>query len=299
MYKSICILYFLLINCLLPAQSDFRFADSTAQWKVCYTSLMEGEQGISSYDQMEMHQTANDTFFNNHSYQKITPGIIFLGSVDEYALIRKDSLGKVYRFDNYTQADRLIYDFSLNAGDTLSVLPSLTSWSSDTVLLLVDSTDTVIIGKARKRMYLRCLSGGPCPFFVSSDVIIEGIGSLKSCLFGPYIYEYATIPGLKFKLIQFEENGSATSFASGCTVGVEEVNLPQVSVYPNPTKGELNITNVTQPDVLQLYDYQGREVWRTVVNPGVNQWQLNALTEGIYFYRLQTAQQSGKLMVVK
>jgi PKD repeat protein len=85
----------------------------------------------------------------------------------------------------------------------------------------------------------------------------------------------------------------------GGSVGVSEIALSRVSVFPNPTNGDLNITNVTQPDVLQLYDYQGREVWRTVVNPGANQWQLNTLTEGIYFYSLQTAQQSGKLMVVK
>jgi len=54
-----------------------------------------------------------------------------------------------------------------------------------------------------------------------------------------------------------------------------------ISIYPNPTSGELNIQNVKgQIDQIQLFDAMGRLV--STFNPGFGKLNVSGLEAGIY-----------------
>lgn len=182
--------YFLaaaLLVCLFTnAQTDLRFADSTAVWNLAETAYLEtiDSPGIDGIPRTKVYHVEKDTFFNNHSYQKIMP------QGWQRNLIRKDSTGRVYWFDHASGADKLIYDFGLEKGDTITLdTKSDWEWSDTLVTLVVDSVDSVFYGTWRKRLFLQCNSPHPCTWDGTYDTWIEGIGSLRSYFLRPYAYE--------------------------------------------------------------------------------------------------------------
>lgn len=86
--------------------------------------------------------------------------------------------------------------------------------------------------------------------------------------------------------------------ASGCsdttsqvvvlTVGVEEDQLPQLSIYPNPSQGELNIVNsiTGQQFDMAIIDMSGRVVYSDQLIGATNVINLAHLSEGQYFVRI-------------
>jgi hypothetical protein len=70
-------------------QANVRFADSTAVWNQCHTILLEGIQGTFGDDRIDIYRVAQDTFFNNFSYQKIISP-----SISTSAFVRQDSTKK-------------------------------------------------------------------------------------------------------------------------------------------------------------------------------------------------------------
>lgn len=265
-------------------QTNFHFADSTAVWTQCHSIFLEGPQGISAIEQTDVYRVGKDSFFNNLSYQKITSGF-----VSASAFVRKDSTGKVFLYDLELQSDRMIYDFGLNQGDTLRLYkPASFFQGEDTLKLVVDSTDSVVYGVTRKRMFMRCVTGTYCSWF-TNDVVIEGIGSLHSHFLSPYIYEFLSIPGEAFRLLDFAENGNTYSFSDSCgIVDVSEISSSKIKTHPNPFSNQLTFSLAGKvPTTVFLYDFLGQQVLQQTFT---NSTTLNTeqLADGIYFYELRS-----------
>lgn len=62
----------------------------------------------------------------------------------------------------------------------------------------------------------------------------------------------------------------------------------QLKIYPNPTKGELNIRSKARLQWMQLYSSTGRLVTDRRINQSELQIDLNGLDKGVYFIRLQS-----------
>lgn len=288
----------ILLYCVsTEAQTNFRFADSTAVWTQCHAAFLEGPQGTWATYSTDVYRVDGDTFFNNENYQKIVPG--YPNYEVPHAWIRKDSLSRVFLYDTSISSDRMLYDFSLNQGDTLRLYKPA-SWfeEEDTIKFVVDSTDSVTYGVTRKRMFVRCVTATYCSWF-TGDVVIEGIGSLNSHFLSPYIYEFLVIPGDAFNLLYFEENGSTYNFSSGCTVGVSELSYENIKIYPNPANGYLNVTGLTRQTTIQLYDLFGREVLTAQLTTGTNRIGTKYLTNGIYIYKVIGESKVGKVFIEK
>jgi len=77
------------------------------------------------------------------------------------------------------------------------------------------------------------------------------------------------------------------------TVGIEENKLPQLSLYPNPTNGILNIVNSVSVDQfnVSIMDMTGKVLSRQVINGSVNTIDLSSYANGQYL--VQIANQSG------
>ncbi|MFT7615062.1 MAG: hypothetical protein ACI9J3_004050 [Parvicellaceae bacterium] len=77
------------------------------------------------------------------------------------------------------------------------------------------------------------------------------------------------------------------------TVGIEENNLPQISIYPNPSNGMLNIVNSVSVEEFNvvIMDMTGKILSRQVINGSVNTIDLSQFANGQYL--IQIGNQSG------
>ena len=93
---------------------------------------------------------------------------------------------------------------------------------------------------------------------------------------------------------QFSENiPSISDVACGaaidCTLAVETLEQVEISLYPNPTSGLLNISGVPAHNVeVVVYDMQGSVVTNTILLN--NTIDLSSLLRGIYFVQLSNEQ---------
>jgi alpha-tubulin suppressor-like RCC1 family protein len=78
-------------------------------------------------------------------------------------------------------------------------------------------------------------------------------------------------------------------YSSTCTLGIEDLIFDKITLYPNPTKGQLHINNVVLEKVT-VYDALGKLVKTTSFTSGSNDNTINltGLPKGIYYLYLQS-----------
>jgi Leucine-rich repeat (LRR) protein len=85
------------------------------------------------------------------------------------------------------------------------------------------------------------------------------------------------------------KDDTATYSATCNTLGIEESVFDKISIYPNPTKGELHITNIVL-EKITVYDALGKLI-KTVINTSGtkdNTIDLKGFPSGIYYIFLQS-----------
>ena len=89
-------------------------------------------------------------------------------------------------------------------------------------------------------------------------------------------------------------------FSTTCALGLEDSVFDKVVMYPNPTKGEVNINNIAL-DKVTVYNSTGQLVKSYSLNSGdtSNKLDLSGLTRGIYYLYLinQDAASAKKIIV--
>ncbi len=74
------------------------------------------------------------------------------------------------------------------------------------------------------------------------------------------------------------------------TTGIEDVILPQLRIYPNPTMGELRIENVKgEINDIEIFDIMGRKVYlstRSFVDSSTITIDVSYLPSGVYFLKI-------------
>lgn len=98
--------------------------------------------------------------------------------------------------------------------------------------------------------------------------------------------------------------GDSLSFQiKGCqtTINLEENELPNISVYPNPTKDVLHITSSQSMKncLLQLYDLRGMLIKEILLNTDAPSIDIKELPSGIYTVRLSNSTFVQKLQFQK
>src|SRR5690554_1273733 len=81
-------------------------------------------------------------------------------------------------------------------------------------------------------------------------------------------------------------------------LSIDETQLQDISIYPNPTKGELFIANNTQYQQMNVYGIDGKLIMVQTLHPGTNELQMD-LTSGMYNLELHGNQSKTikKLMI--
>ena len=241
-----------------------------------------------------------DTSFNNTVYKKIytcdySPAItnkVFYGG------IREDSLQKVYFFLDSNQyfnslqsnflkyrQEYLLYDFSLNIGDTLRVVNPQDS------ILVLNKIDSVIIGNQyRKKWEFRYDFSG------TTKVWVEGIGDLNG-LFFPLQFDMVDI---YHSLTCYEDttlfwtNPELSQNGTSCfSVGIEaKTSKSSISIkaYPNPVSTIINFEfekTYNHKMLLEIYDVLGQRIYDISISGNENNIKINleGFNKGIYFYK--------------
>lgn len=295
------------------AQTDFRFADSSAVWVQCTAHCDEGPYGVNCDISTDTFRVAGDTIINGISYQKIIPSNVWWHGISsaQFHLLRKDSTGKVFEYNTdfvLSNSERLIYDFGLNQGDSFTVHfpPHIHGWAgndttwvySDSIRFVVDTVDFIFIGTSKKRMYLRNITDY-YNYRYTYDTVIDGIGCFRSAFVSPYIHEYSYIPGASFSLLNYTENNTAFPFKLSCytSVGINETELNNIKIFPNPTTDFINVNEVAQATSFQLSDLYGRTVLSVELVKGTNSIDVQNLSNGLYVFSIADGKKTGKIVI--
>ena len=236
--------------------------------------------------------TNQDTVINGLTYKiskqqnilQVNPGpfcppfVVDSNSNITYQFLREDTLARkvyIYTPDYYGGSDQLFYDFSLLPGDTLK-----SAYSGNGLTLVLDTIVDFLLGNGETR---KKFNFGP---YGEQLYYIEGIGGAN---------------GLLQPLWWFEEFGgyfcvkenSVDLIGDQCDypyVGQHEVNEEQVSIYPNPANGYVNIfvPQNYQGSDFRLMNLLGEEVFRHDLNTGSNTFSVSDIIPGVYFYQVQS-----------
>lgn len=277
----------------LFAQTNFRFADSTAQWNVL------SHYSWPPYYNTLTYKINGDTLLGTTYYQKIELD----GSLSNF--IRQDSLRRVFYRRVSDTVDFLIYDFGKNPGDTFSVKSQWGFMNPNGVRFYVCAVDTMYWGRPRKRMILGLSSINGCN--QQNYLAVEGIGMIRANFLYPDLEHYL-FDGEHYQLLCFSENNNLlyhdTTYSS-CTAvwnGIDDIKIT-IAISPNPTTNSITIqseNNLPPQTNFQLYDITGRMVLQKQLTGKETTVPLNEISKGLYVYTVTSKEKklgSGKLVV--
>jgi hypothetical protein len=268
---------------------------------------------ICNYESVYQLRFGGDTLINDITYRKILsrtysptsagpycPPFVLNPNWFElnYAFMREDTTArKVYLRiwqGNQFGDDVLLYDFSLQEGDTIQSSAYLTD-GADYIITSVEDV-MLLNGEMHKKFY----------HTDGYSFYIEGIGG-EYGLFKPFFEGI----GFWWKTLCVEQDGvdlysqgGGNTFCNWLTLDITEKSFPEVSIYPNPSNGtfvmDLGEANIGQNNLqLIVFNAMGQQVFSAPIQSERFHFQLLPIA-GIYFWQLQNNTNSvktGKILV--
>ncbi|MBK9058805.1 MAG: T9SS type A sorting domain-containing protein [Flavobacteriales bacterium] len=239
-----------------------------------------------------------DTLIDGFTYKSILEeSVIYTGGCCEAPMdlgagfLRDDTTAhKVYWRQLGMASDTLLYDFTLELGDTLKGLYGGLGLCGG-MTLTVESVDSIQIG-GNYRKKINFLTDDPC----HETSIIEGIGStngLTACYTVPASY------GIGLSCFSVNENIIYTGLCGGPYLapcgelptalgGATEIRKGIFHISPNPFVNhvEFSINSVNLPLEVSVVDLLGRELLRFPVSYAKKKLDMSSLSKGLYFLRV-------------
>ena len=234
-----------------------------------------------------------DTLINNLLYKKVMRSDDSLHSnwfVKRF--IREDVASqKVYLYDVTSQLEMLLYDFSLETGDSILTGDRVSYAKVDTVIYepFGNSTDTL------KQVY-----------FESGGIWVEGIGSLWGVLEGLNAF-FTT--GASTRLVCYYENNNLlyhnpefdSCFPDSNTVSNSMFDSKKdIEIFPNPASDKITIHSPNSRIFeVEIYDLTGTCLYRNL-NPGLNRLDLKTdnLPKGMNVLKVRDEQDKSSHKII-
>ncbi len=234
-----------------------------------------------NYFEYHYYRTKGDTIIKSINYKNL----FFDGYGSGF--LREDTLAKkIYYLKDTGAAEMLLYDFTLQVGDTFKFVNDANFFVHLTVTKIDSST-------GRRVFIMKSNWNGHFGSFPDSSVWIEGVGSNLSLLLNNLFYD----PDMNIVLTcAFKDTVQTYSDASypcySTTVGVEHGIRPNpnITLSPNPSYGNysLNISENFTGEVL-IYDMLGKVKYQAnILDKNKLYINLNA-SAGIYFLKVNSA----------
>jgi hypothetical protein len=270
------------ISSAVSGQSYHQLIENGKTWNILTMTMGPWYTSSYSFD--------GDTIINNFTYQKLRSVDKFSSSGYYLGAMREDTiLQQVFYRDMYMTEDGLLYDFSLQQGDTVSII-SNTGMKGFSLLYSVDSLDQVPDenGALRKRMYMSANMNN------SGEVWVEGVGSSQG-LISPGNWSY--MADLNWSLLCSKRDGEVVYYnplLDTCYidyVGIPKINSGATAIHisPNPVAdvSVLQFTNnINDCFILEIYSLMG-QLLRRETSTG-NQFYIynKDYSNGLYFFKL-------------
>jgi hypothetical protein len=281
------------------------FPDSNAVWTIgsnaCCWSYCPPPPSLNPVvaESNFSYTLTGDTVINTLTYHKVwksgtrhehcaTGGTLNNWSIINYCVgaYREDTaVKKVYFYDNNYSQEFLLYDFSLNVGDTLEGMMSpLYGYA------IVSSIDSVLVGSNFRKKINH-----------SSGSWIEGIGSTSGLLenfSGPD--EFSNLVCFKHKVTEIYPD---TISACDILTQMKEIRVKSAfSIAPNPihTYATIQAGNEFINSELIIYNLFGQQVKTQMIYENSIRIERDGLNAGIYFYRAVNSKgktASGKIVI--
>jgi len=207
--------------------------------------------------------------------------------------LRETSQKRVYYKGNTdvegTILSGLIFDFSLSVGDTFTNTRSLFY----SMVFQIKSIDTIdFAGKRRREFKIGVASD--TPYIVGR--IIEGIGNTEGIM---YEMSWNLMLGMDWGLNRCYEHGGELlyhNYSQGTEdcitplVGLENISLNgnSITIYPNPTNSEVNISSENIINSIEIYNSLGQRVYYSVVNSMEKVIDISSFVNGVYILGVNT-----------
>lgn len=232
----------------------------------------------------EKHALLGDTMINETTYKKL----FYHSYIEEFtpdslqyiAAMREDSLNeKVYFIWKNHEDEVLLYDFSLEVGNTFEVNSPFLGLGEPTyiedyfnqrILEVAQISETVIGGEARKTIHLTRYED---PSF--GEYWIEGIGSSVGLIYAGYFSDPimdAPYPFLlcvhEDSILMYQEDDPWGLYMNTCyaepTTNVDEIEVKSYgfNVWPTFFKEQIFLQSNSQAFKVSVYDLTGRMIYQ-------------------------------------
>jgi hypothetical protein len=253
-----------------------------------WSNAVFGSENPDIYKSSYWIKFQGDTTINNVRYKKILQADDALHS-DWYVngYIREDTVAqKVYLFNNYTESDQLLYDFSLEKGDSILIWDGVTFVKIDTVLYEP-------FGDSKNTLKQICFNKG------CTHKWIKGIGSSRGVLNG--LNTIKTVGAYYYLLCYYKNENMVYSNPefNDCFITTATRELPVSSDLIRAfqrTKGKLTVElNKAKSGKLYLYNTMGQLYKTEIITERLNTISLPG--NGIFIYRFKS--EDGKIQTGK
>src|SRR5688572_12781634 len=197
--------------------------------------------------------------------------------------IREDTIAeRVYRYNVTNGQDELLFDFSLQQGDSIYLPADLFS----DIYFYADTVYNIITADGLARKYIECFQH-PWQGTIGG-YMIEGIGGAMGPFMRPYnIFEQGYWLMCFSNLNQFPIYGHMNSNFNcfSFTTGINEPQDESLLFMPNPASTTITISNISNGSIVKIMNLQGSIVMKTIMD-GNGQVNVSLLTPGIYLMSL-------------
>ncbi|HLP49935.1 MAG TPA: T9SS type A sorting domain-containing protein [Chitinophagales bacterium] len=221
--------------------------------------------------------------------------------------IRQDTaLKRVYFLPVNDSIEKLLYDFNLIVGDTISP-EALLNPPIIVSRIRVSQVDTFYSERDYRRLYLE-LYDSSSNVWRQGNQWIEGIGSINGLLYPAFNHYWMGAGGQD--LICFDNSGSQIypSFSStACAIisGINDIRNEEVvfKLNPNPANSSVSISVIESyiNCTLTITDITGRRIAETKLTSSNTQLSTEVLPDGLYFVTVSSGSNGStrKLIITK
>lgn len=225
-----------------------------------------------------------DTVINNHlhrklfftgiSYHMTTQGFEYKRVNGYSGAMRDDTLNRKVWFNG-----SIAYDYNLSVGDTIKV-----GIYQGAVIGSIDSVQLC-------NKYFTSFS-----FLNSLDppALIENIRALDVV-----IIPYNGPTGYCSLKCYYETNNINCEPCLIAILGIDNMGIQTLEIYPNPTEGEVQISGLSETSVISLYDFYGKKLLCRYFDKNRLDLDLTGYSNGIYVLRVGTNNKTFVKKIVK
>ncbi|PWH86311.1 T9SS type A sorting domain-containing protein [Brumimicrobium oceani] len=285
------LLFSVLLPTLLFGQITNHFSNQDAQWNVA-TSFTAATQEHPSFvaTTTKVYGFQGDSLINGDTWSKIysTSDSLFQSNLAFEGLTRVDN--DLVLFKKGANPIDTLYDFSLAVGDSVFYdFDLFTSW------IHVEEIQTIQINGESYKKFIFTEPTGPTAFDHLNEVWIEGIGSVHGPLFPLSPRKFSEeIPDSMLLTCSFANNQDFFNHPSysdcyvNITLGVENHEAINLSIYPNPVSSILTIASTQSINgVIEIYDVNGKLLKTVKAKREKVSIDVSAFENGVYILNFE------------